>query len=431
MNRISELTKRDIFDLFQNGITISEFFETKQIVYPYFGRIEELDFLKRIYDLKSLPSYDARFSDAEGDICQHTINNDDYPYGWVFEDERFQLENGDDETYLKFICEIFHPVVRDEKGYWKEFLDEVNKLLKHDGYELYCIKKISNRDVYGWKLYQPNEAVFTPFSQRNKQKIRQKQMQVSIKKEGRLQIYTLFKKYDYIESTVSETGWRFEQWISENILQELGKFYTPKFFNDKKQYVETNNLKDFILSNFPYYVLDAIEIFSRYSTDNFINEINTVFNLNNISLKLVNGKVENSVEHYIKGVELTSIEETGLKELLKEANKYYEKENFNIAVEKIWDAFERLKTCYSPTLDKKKSVSKIIEDVSSNKEPFKDLFNKEFIELTTIGNNFRIRHHEITKIDIDDERHYDYFYKRCLSLITTVLEYLNYESKNN
>ncbi|MBF8154458.1 hypothetical protein ITJ88_14330 [Exiguobacterium sp. TBG-PICH-001] len=431
MNRISELTKRDIFDLFQNGITISEFFETKQIVYPYFGRIEELDFLKRIYDLKSLPSYDARFSDAEGDICQHTINNDDYPYGWVFEDERFQLENGDDETYLKFICEIFHPVVRDEKGYWKEFLDEVNKLLKHDGYELYCIKKISNRDVYGWKLYQPNEAVFTPFSQRNKQKIRQKQMQVSIKKEGRLQIYTLFKKYDYIESTVSETGWRFEQWISDNILQELGKFYTPKFFNDKKQYVETNNLKDFILSNFPYYVLDAIEIFLRYSTDNFINEINTIFDLNNISLKLVNGKVENSVEHYIKGVELTSIEETGLKELLKEANKYYEKENFNIAVEKIWDAFERLKTYYSPTLDKKKSVSKIIEDVSSNKEPFKDLFNKEFIELTTIGNNFRIRHHEITKIDIDDERHYDYFYKRCLSLITTVLEYLNYESKNN
>ena len=431
MNRISELTKRDIFDLFQNGITVSEFFETKQIVYPYFGRIEELDFLKRLYDLKSLPSYDSRFSDAEGDIFQHTINNDDYPYGWVFEDERFQLENGDDETYLKFICEIFHPVVRDEKGYWKEFLDEVNKLLQHDGYELYCIKKISNRDVYGWKLYQPNEEVFTPFSQRNKQKIRQKQMRVSIKKEGRLQIYTLFKKYDYIESTISETGWRFEQWISEKILQELGKFYTPKFFNDKEQYVETNNLKDFILSNFPYYVLDAIEIFSRYSTDNFINEINAVFDFNNISLKLVNGKVENSVEHYIKGVELTSIEETGLKELLKEANKYYEKENFNIAVEKIWDAFERLKTYYSPTLDKKKSVSKIIEDVSSNKEPFKDLFNKEFIELTTIGNNFRIRHHEITKIDIDDERHYDYFYKRCLSLITTVLEYLNYESKNN
>lgn len=81
--------------------------------------MEELDFLKRIYDLKSLPSYDSRFSNAEGDTYQYTISNDDYLYGWVFKDECFQLENGDDETYLKFICEIFHPVVRDEKGYWK------------------------------------------------------------------------------------------------------------------------------------------------------------------------------------------------------------------------------------------------------------------------------------------------------------------------
>lgn len=70
-------------------------------------------------DLKSLPSYDSRFSNAEGDIYQHTISNDDYLYGWVIKDERFQLENGDDETCLKFICEIFHPAVRDEKGYWK------------------------------------------------------------------------------------------------------------------------------------------------------------------------------------------------------------------------------------------------------------------------------------------------------------------------
>ena len=119
------------------------------------------------------------------------------------------------------------------------------------------------------------------------------------------------------------------------------------------------------------------------------------------------------------------IEEAGLKELLQEANTYYEEGNLKIAVEKLWDAFERLKTYYSPTLDKKKSVKRIINDISENKEPFKKLFEKEFFELTKIGNDFRIRHHETTKIDIDDNRHYDYFYNRCLSIIKLALQYLD------
>lgn len=73
-----------------------------------------------------MPSNDARYENAEQDIWQHTVNNDDYPDCWVFEDERFYLQNGDDETYLKFLCEVFHPAVRYEKGYWKEFLTEIN-----------------------------------------------------------------------------------------------------------------------------------------------------------------------------------------------------------------------------------------------------------------------------------------------------------------
>ncbi|MCJ7843564.1 hypothetical protein MUB24_22345 [Lederbergia sp. NSJ-179] len=116
-NRISEITKRDILELFQNGIDIYELFETKKVIYHYFGRLEEPKFLKRLYDLKNMQSLDSRFSDAEGEICQHTVNNDDYPNGWVLMDERFQLANGTDEIYLKFLCEIFHPSVRFEKGY--------------------------------------------------------------------------------------------------------------------------------------------------------------------------------------------------------------------------------------------------------------------------------------------------------------------------
>ena len=102
MNRITEITRRDILDLFRNGLVIDEFFETKTIIYYYWGRLTEVDFLKRLYDLKKLPSKDLRYKDAEGDIWQHTVNNEDYPFCWVFEDERFELINGSDEKYLKF-----------------------------------------------------------------------------------------------------------------------------------------------------------------------------------------------------------------------------------------------------------------------------------------------------------------------------------------
>lgn len=83
MKRITEITKRDILDLFRNGLEINEFFDTKTVIYHYFGRIEEIAFLKRMYDLGNMPSTDSRYENAEQDIWQHTVNNDDYPYCWV------------------------------------------------------------------------------------------------------------------------------------------------------------------------------------------------------------------------------------------------------------------------------------------------------------------------------------------------------------
>ena len=94
------------------------------------------------------------------------------------------------------------------------------------------------------------------------------------------------------------------------------------------------------------------------------------------------------------------------------------------AVEKIWDALERLKTYYTQ-LSKKDSVAKIINDMANNQTSFETLFNDEFAALTKIGNNYRIRHHETDKIDITDTRHYAYFFTRCLSLIALAILYLN------
>lgn len=427
MNRISEITKRDIHDLFKNGIDIIELWDTKRITYNYFGRLEEIEFLKRLYDLKNMESLDSRFPDAEGDIWQHTVNNDDYPFCWVFEDVRFLLLNGSDEMYLKFICEIFHPTVRFEKGYWKEFLTEINRLLQNDAYELYPSAQISNRDVYGWRIFQPEEnKMFIPYSQRNAKAIKNKKLVVSINRRARNQIYKILEKYNDIYRETDETGWQYNISIGEKVFNDIRQFYIPRCYNNQKEYLETGSLQNFVNHSSPYCVLDAIEFFEKHNhSDGFETQINTILKLNGISLSLDNGKITSTLDFQIKNTTLVPIQEAGLKELLQEATKYYDEDNFKIAVEKLWDAFERLKTYYSPTLDKKNSINKIIVDMGGNKNPYVELFEKEFHELTAIGNNFRIRHHETIKTDIEDNRYYDYFYKRCLSLISVAIKYLD------
>jgi hypothetical protein len=328
---------------------------------------------------------------------------------------------------MKFLCEIFHPTVRYEKGYWKEFLDEINRLLRNDGYELYPADIISNRDVYEWRIFNPEEnKLFVPYSQRNQKSIKKKKIVLSIKRRARHQIYQLLEKYNNAYRVTDETGWNYVVTTSEEVFNDIRQFYTPKCYNEQKQYVKTDSLQDFVYYSSPYCVMDAIEFFEKYNRDtDFETQVNAILKLNDLALKFDNGKIVSTYDSQIKNSTFGPIQEAGLKELLQEATKYYDEGNFKIAVEKLWDAFERLKTYYSPTIDKKKSINKIIRDMGSNKDPYKELFEKEFHELTAIGNNFRIRHHETTKTDIEDNRHYDYFYKRCLSLISVAIQYLD------
>ena len=426
MKQITEITRRDIFALFLYGMEIEEFWENKRISYGYYGKLSELDFLKRIYDLKALPSCDSRFDNAEGDIWQHTINNDDYEDGWIFEDERFGLLNGEDEVLLKFLCAVFHPAVRNENGYWKEFLEAVNGLLHADGYELYPESKISGRDVFGWRKYDPEaNALFIPFSQRYEKEIKSKQLKLSLNMKTRNQIFKLLEKYSSVYRETTETGWQYDITTSECVFQDISQFYMPRCFNENGNYVDTSDMEQFILHNSPFCVFDAIELYEKYNKDtDFAVQMTALLKLNSVAYKLEYGKIESILDVSINKKDVSSISEKGLRELLMEAESYYKKGNKQIAVEKIWDAFERLKTYYSPSLNKAQSATKIIDDMSGSDTDFKSMYETEFKALTTIGNNFRIRHHETTKIDITDNRQYDYFYKRCLALVSVAILYL-------
>lgn len=171
------------------------------------------------------------------------------------------------------------------------------------------------------------------------------------------------------------------------------------------------------------------------STDNvfksFQKDINTVFTRTGLLYHLTDQKiVERVVEHGVVTPDLETkinrVPEQGLRSLLQEAiNKYKLPSPLSLkdATEKIWDAFERLKTYYPG--DKKQSVEKLI-DLMSHSEPYYiDLYTKEFSTLTKIGNELTIRHHETNKISIDDNRYYEYLFCRCMSLIGLAIQYLN------
>lgn len=132
---ISEITRRDIFECLRSE--------------NWHGRLEETEFLSRIFDLKALPSNDARFRNAAGDIWQHRVNNPgDWDDDWIFKDRRFQLEDGDDELLLRFLCETIHPVVRPQIVDCIRLCQLYNDLLKHDGYEIVETTGISGRPLF-------------------------------------------------------------------------------------------------------------------------------------------------------------------------------------------------------------------------------------------------------------------------------------------
>lgn len=155
---ITEITRRGIFDYIvdRNNEDLNAYvlgdspiFQEPERVFNYFGRRNPVQFLEKLYDLDD--SEDPRAETLREELYRHTVQNDDYPYGWIFEDSRFHLIDGDDETLLKFLAMMFHPLIRSEKSEWETALNEINALLAEDGYEIYASEKISGKTVYSYR----------------------------------------------------------------------------------------------------------------------------------------------------------------------------------------------------------------------------------------------------------------------------------------
>lgn len=91
------------------------------------------------------------------------------------------------------------------------------------------------------------------------------------------------------------------------------------------------------------------------------------------------------------------------------------------ALEKLWDAFERLKTL-EPGANKRQQTDALLDCVASPGSGFRQALEREAKELTDIGNSFRIRHSETTQEALTSPDHIDYVFTRMFAFVRAILK---------
>jgi hypothetical protein len=89
------------------------------------------------------------------------------------------------------------------------------------------------------------------------------------------------------------------------------------------------------------------------------------------------------------------------------------------ATEKLWDAWERLKSLEAQA-NKRLSVARLLDQCSPEPK-FRALLELEAKELTEVGNTFHIRHFETDKVAFQHAEQYDYLFHRMFALIHLLL----------
>lgn len=154
----------------------------------------------------------------------------------------------------------------------------------------------------------------------------------------------------------------------------------------------------------------------------FREKINRIFSRNGLAYELEESGEVKRLASPILGEEFESIRfNTGdvkLDKMLQDARRKYlsqDQETYKEAVERLWDAWERLKTLKNPS-NKKESIKLVLDNAAPEKK-FRELLEEEAKKLTSIGNSFHIRHSEVTQVEITKIEHYDYLFHRLLSMI--------------
>ncbi|MET4082958.1 ABC-type lipoprotein export system ATPase subunit [Pedobacter sp. UYP30] len=110
--------------------------------------------LNSIWDLRAMPSEDDRYSDAYGDIVQHTINNQDWSDEQLFIDRLKIYDN--QETFRKFIETFLEPKYYSDEEQLSLVSLEIDNELAKDKLRL-VIEEYNDVGLPVQKIYQQEE----------------------------------------------------------------------------------------------------------------------------------------------------------------------------------------------------------------------------------------------------------------------------------
>ena len=212
----------------------------------------------------------------------------------------------------------------------------------------------------------------------------------------------------------------------------------PKYEDGQHHYPEDPQLFDLLeflyehagmphgYSHHGFFGHDHLSFNQEEGRAKFEADINRFFERNGLAYELKGGEVQRIAPTGLQEALATTIFKTGdadLDRLLETAREKFLNRSLDVrkeGLEKLWDAWERLKTV-EPGKDKKAQATALL--VEGSAEPnLRARLDKEAMELTEIGNNFMIRHTETTKTPINESAHVDYLFHRMFAIIRLLLK---------
>lgn len=167
---------------------------------------------------------------------------------------------------------------------------------------------------------------------------------------------------------------------------------------------------------------------SKVGIDRFVSDVNLLFARNGIAYELMEeGQIRRLLPQPLAEALSWTLFRTGDAEtdqLLEAARRRIslpKAEDRQDALEKLWDAFERLKTL-EPGANKRTQADALLDRAATSGSKFRQVLGEEAISLTKIGNSFRIRHSETTQEGLESLERVDYLFGRLFSFIRMVLK---------
>jgi hypothetical protein len=158
--------------------------------------------------------------------------------------------------------------------------------------------------------------------------------------------------------------------------------------------------------------------------ETFRSEVNRIFARNGLAYELQeDGRARRLLEPVLQkqlGAGLPASGDERVDELVSQAEERFldpDPEVARGALEKLWDAFERVKTVLDP--DKKTGAGKLVDAATSTAHSA-ELVQTEMKALTEFGNAFHIRHHETTRHPVPEEL-VDYLFIRMYVLLRLLI----------